>query len=138
MLLIQSESHAPPKRSRSGRSIEDRYPYTTFPLIVYHAPSVDDIAGRAKQAQKKVVKKTSRRVRARTESADPPMIASVETSAVPTLPIAKEVDVQVATEAGAAAASLLVEAIQVNSLSDFPDCYLHTDSSYTRLHRLPS
>ena len=137
MLLTQSESRAPPKRSRSGRPIEDHYPYTTFPLIGYHAPSVDDIVGQVKQAQKKVVKKTSRRVRARTESADLPMITSAETSTVSTLPTAEEVDIQVATEAGAAAASLLVEAMQVNSLSNLPDCYFHTDSSYIRLHRLP-
>ena len=137
MLLSQSENRVPPKRSRSGRPIEDRYPYTTFPLIGYHAPSVDVIAGRAKQAQKKVVKKTSRRVRARIEPADPPMITSAETSAAPPLPTAGEVDIQVVTEAGAAVASLLVEAMQVNLLSDLPDCHLYTDSSYIRLHKSP-
>nr|TKW33785.1 hypothetical protein SEVIR_2G262350v2 [Setaria viridis] len=74
------------------------------------------------EAQKKVVKKTSRRVRARIESADPPMITSAETSAALPLPTAGEVDIQVVTEAGAAAASLLVEAMQDtpnNSLFSF-------------------
>nr|XP_034603312.1 uncharacterized protein LOC117863625 [Setaria viridis] len=40
------------------------------------------------------------------------MITSAETLVVAPLPTAEEVDVQVATEAGAAAASLLVEAMQ--------------------------
>nr|XP_034591633.1 uncharacterized protein LOC117853357 [Setaria viridis] len=98
----ESESRVPPKRSRSGRPIEDRYPYTEFPLIGYHAPSVDDIAGGLKQTQKKIIKKTSRQVRARTESADPPVATSAESLAAPTLPVIEEVDLQAATEAGAA------------------------------------
>ena len=130
LLLLQS--------SRSGRPIEDHHPYTIFPLIGYDAPSVDVIADRSKRVQKKVTKKISRRVRARIEPADPPMITSTETLA--TLPIlaAGEVDTQVITQAGAAAASLLVEAMQVNLLSDLLDLYLYTDSSYIRLHRSPS
>ena len=135
LLLSQSETCVPPTHSRSGRPIEDHHPYTIFPLIGYDAPSVDVIAGRSKQVRKKVTKKTSRRVRTRIESADPPMTTSAGTLAVLPLPAAGEVDTQVITQAGAAAASLLVEAMQVNLLSHPADCHPHTDSSYFRLHK---
>ena len=121
LLLFQSENRVPPTHSRSGWTIEDHHPYTIFPLIGYDAPSVDVIAGRSKQAQKKVTKKTSRRVRARIESADPPAIISAETSAALPLQAARAVDTQVVTQAGAAAASLLLEAMQVNSLPNPSD-----------------
>ena len=72
--------------------------------------------GRSKQTPKKSsLKKTIRRVRARIESADQSAAASAKPLAAPTLPIIEEVDPQAATEAGAAAASLLVEAVQVIS-----------------------
>ena len=54
-------------------------------------------------------------MRARIELADQSVTASAESLAAPTLPIIEEVDPQAATEAGAAAASLLVEAVQVTS-----------------------
>nr|TKW15445.1 hypothetical protein SEVIR_5G237000v2 [Setaria viridis] len=57
-----------------------------FPLIGYHAPSVDDITGRLKQAPRKIIKKTSHRVCARTELADPSAATSAESLAAPTLP----------------------------------------------------
>nr|TKW28118.1 hypothetical protein SEVIR_3G304600v2 [Setaria viridis] len=131
----ESKNRVPPTHSRSGRPIEDHHPYTIFPLIGYDTPSVDVIAGRSKQARKKVTKKTSRRLRTRVESADPPMITSAETLAALPLPAAGEADTQVITQAGAAAASLLVEAMQVNLMSHPADCHPHTDSSYFRLHK---
>nr|XP_034577307.1 uncharacterized protein LOC117840882 [Setaria viridis] len=110
----EAGNQAPPTHSRSGRLIES-YPYTTYPLLGYDAPSVDMIAGRSKRVQKKVVKKTSRRVRARTGSADPPVPASAEVLTAPP-PATQSADTQAITQAGAAAASLLLEALQGSSM----------------------
>nr|XP_034576805.1 uncharacterized protein LOC117840411 [Setaria viridis] len=109
-----SESRLPPTCSRSGRLIENHYPYTPFPLIGYHAPTIEDITtGRSKQMPKKTSsKKTSRQVRARIESANQLSAASAESLAALILTIIEEVDPQATTEAGAAAASLFVEAVQ--------------------------
>jgi len=114
---FQSESQIPPTRSRSGRPIESNRPYTPFPLISHHAPTIKDItSGRWKQTPKRpTLKKTSRRVRARIGPTDQSAAASAEIPTVPALPIAEEVDLQTATEVGAAAASLLVEVVQVTS-----------------------
>ncbi|XP_034586742.1 uncharacterized protein [Setaria viridis] len=115
---VASESRPPPKRSQSGRSIENRYPYTEFPLIGHHAPTIDDITiGRLKQTPKKTLKKTSRRVRARTESADQSAAASAESLVAPILPVIEEVDPQAATEADTAVASLLLEAVQAAQIT---------------------
>ena len=54
------------------------------------------------------------------ELVDQSAAASAKSLAASTLPIIEEVDPQAATEAGAAAASLLVEAIQVTSYTPHP------------------
>src|SRR5688572_16024344 len=122
LLFLQAENRTPPTHSRSGRLIES-HPYTTYPLIGYDAPSVDVIAGRSKQVHKRTTKKTSRRVRARTESADPPVLVSAETSTTPPSQVIQGADTQAITQAGAAVASLLLEALQVNLSFTAPDCY---------------
>jgi hypothetical protein len=116
-LSFQSESQVPPMRSRSGRPIESDRPYTSFPLIGYHAPTIKDItSGRWKQTPKRpTLKKTSRRVCARIGPTDQSAVVSAETPTPPALPTTEMVDPQTAAEVGAAAASLLVEAVQVTS-----------------------
>ena len=130
LLFLQAENRTPPTHSRSGRLIEGHHPYTSYPLIGYDAPSVDVIAGRSKQAHKRVTKKTSRRVRARIELADPPMLVSAETSAVPPPQATRDIDTQVVAQARAAAASLLLEAVQVNLCFNPPDCCFDINPSY--------
>src|SRR5687767_10953552 len=102
LLSFQAENRTPPTHSRSGRLIES-HPYTTYPLISYDAPSVDVIAGRSKQVHKRTTKKTSRRVRARVESADPPVLVSAETLAALPSQVIQDADTQAIAQAGAAA-----------------------------------
>nr|TKW28650.1 hypothetical protein SEVIR_3G342600v2 [Setaria viridis] len=122
----ESDSQAPLTRSRSGRPIENRHPYILYPLIGYHTPSMEDIAtGRLKHKLKmSTSKKTSRRVRARTESTVTLMVDKsatplVEPSAIlapsEVVPTIQEINPQVVSEARSAAASLLVEAASVIS-----------------------
>ena len=89
------------------------------------------ITGRSKQVHKRTTKKTSRRVRARTGSADPPVRVSAETSAVPPSQVIQGADIQTMTQAGAAAASLLLEAIQVKLSYAASDYYFDINFSLT-------
>ncbi|XP_004968302.1 uncharacterized protein LOC101783654 isoform X1 [Setaria italica] len=122
------DSQVPPTHSRSDRLIETHHPYTPYPLISYHALINGIHSHRSIEAQAQNVyhkKKTSRRVRACTESATTRIAhqsaaTSVEPSATPIqvdlLLTIQDVNPLAASEAGSMVAYLLVEAIQATQL----------------------